>query len=125
MSQATEPRRPNGSATRAVRRESLDRLRQLLDEQGPRVAFIHGIAGIGKSWLVAQFAAEARTERARVVAIDCGEVEPTADGFIAAISEELGVDPAGLDGLVARLAELPAPIVLVLDRYEVFLALDT
>ena len=125
MSQATETRRPNGSATSAVRLESLDRLRQLLDEQGPRVAFIHGIAGIGKSWLVAQFAAEARTERTRVVAIDCGEVEPTADGFIAAISEELGVDPAGLDGLVARLAELSAPIVLVLDRYEVFLALDT
>ena len=38
----------------------LDALRGMLSEGGPRVAHVHGIAGIGKSALMERFATEAR-----------------------------------------------------------------
>jgi hypothetical protein len=67
-----------------------------------RVAFVHGIPGIGKSALLDAFLAD----RSGVVRLDCRAVEPTERGFLAALGPSM-------------------PEVLALDHYEVFRLMDT
>ena len=52
------------------RQRELDLLLSLLDDGGPLVVHVHGVAGIGKSTLLSIFAAAARERGARVVSID-------------------------------------------------------
>ena len=61
-------------------------LLQLLEEGGPRVAWVHGIAGIGKSTLLAAFLGQARDAGATVVRLDGRAIEPTD----AALLNQLG-----------------------------------
>lgn len=112
-------------ATELVGRETeLDRLSTLLDESGPLVALVHGIGGIGKSALLRAFADRARAAGATVVAIDGGEVEPTAAGLTGAICRAAGAAGASLAGLGERLGQLGAPVVLLVDTYERLRVLD-
>jgi hypothetical protein len=75
-------------------------LRRVLDDDGPIVAFVHGLAGVGKSSLLRVFAAEAP-----VVLVDGDAVEPTEAGFRRA-----------LDGdIYPRAARR---VVLAIDAYE-------
>ena len=99
-------------------------LHQVLGEDGPLVVFVHGIGGVGKSTLVDAFAGEARARGAIVLRFDCGAVEPTSHGFLAAISTAVGGDLATADEAAARLTRLGESVVLVLDRYEVLRPLD-
>ncbi|HEX6027249.1 MAG TPA: ATP-binding protein, partial [Solirubrobacter sp.] len=62
-------------------------LRRLLTDDGPVVVFVHGIAGVGKSALLHEFAKEAS-----VVALDGETIEPTPTGFLRALSDALGED---------------------------------
>jgi hypothetical protein len=99
-------------------------LHQVLGEDGPLVVFVHGIGGVGKSKLVDAFAGEARARGAIVLRFDCGAIEPTSHGFLAAISTAIGGELATADEAAARLTGLGETVVLVLDRYEVLRPLD-
>ena len=69
-----------------VGRESeLAVLRSVLDDDGPLVAVVHGVAGSGKSSLLRAFRAEAAERGASVVSVDGRAVEPTPAGFLAAV----------------------------------------
>ena len=59
-------------------------LRALLDDDGPLVAVVHGVAGSGKSSLLRAFRAEAAARGASRGAVDGRAVEPTPQGFLAA-----------------------------------------
>src|SRR5687767_859506 len=68
----------------------------LLDGDGPLVAVVHGVAGAGKSALLRAFAAQAAERGAAVVAVDGRGVEPTPDGFLAALARRLGAPASGV-----------------------------
>ncbi len=79
-------------------------LRRLLDDDGPIVCFVHGLAGVGKSSLLRAFAAETD---APVVLLDGEAIEPTEAGFLRA-----------LDGDIEMTTAAARRVVLVIDAYE-------
>ncbi|MEO6207898.1 MAG: ATP-binding protein, partial [Candidatus Limnocylindrales bacterium] len=99
-------------------------LHQLLEDDGPLVAFVHGIGGVGKSSLLEAFTVEARDRGAIVLRLDCGAIEPTTRGFLEALSAATGSDLKTPDDASARLASLGPRVILALDRYEVLRPLD-
>jgi Transcriptional regulatory protein, C terminal/AAA ATPase domain len=95
------------------RDDQLGTLKELLDPDPPAlIAFLHGIAGIGKTALLSAFALEAEERGARVVELDCRTIEPTERGFLRALGDSLDRDE-------------DEPVVVTLDNYEVFRLLDT
>jgi DNA-binding winged helix-turn-helix (wHTH) protein len=121
----TVRQRIEGQAAAVVGRES-ERvvLRQMLSADRPLVVFIHGIAGVGKTALIEAFSVEARTRGAIVLRLDCGEIEPTERGFLAALSGAVGGELLSVDDAATRLASLGDRVVLLLDTYEVLRPLD-
>lgn len=99
-------------------------LLQLLEEGGPRVAWVHGIAGIGKSTLLAAFLGQARDAGATVVRLDGRAIEPTERGFLSALSAAIGGKTAGAAEAAERLGQLDPRVVLALDNCEVLRLLD-
>jgi len=110
-------------------------LLELAERDRPLVVAVHGIAGIGKTALLAAFAEDARAHGAAVVSLDCGGIEPTERGFLAALGRAIGAlraAPPGRTRPMATVAEaatalsgLGNRVVLVLDTYEQLLLLDT
>jgi hypothetical protein len=103
------------AAQRLVGRdEQLAALTALLDADPPApIAFVHGIAGIGKTALLRGFVVEAEKRNARIVELDCRTIEPTEHGFLQAVGDRL------------ELAHEDELLVVTLDNYEVFRLLDT
>jgi hypothetical protein len=89
------------------------------------VAFVHGIAGIGKTALLSAFALDAEQRGAEVIELDCLTIEPTERGFLDALGARLEVEAATLAGVMGALDARPGPVVLALDGFEVFRLLDT
>lgn len=106
------------------RAEERATLLRLLEPGGPVVAFVHGIAGVGKSALVDAFARDARGRGASIVRIDCRSVEPTAGGFLAALASAVGGAAATPRAAARRLGALGGPVVLLLDTYELLRLID-
>lgn len=106
------------------REGELAALREMLDADGPRVAHIHGIPGIGKSTLLRAFAREARAGGAAVLQLDCREVEPTPEGFTGVLARTGNLEPAGPERLCDSLGHLGSVVVLALDGFEAFRLLD-
>ena len=110
-------------------------LLDLAERDRPLVVAVHGIAGIGKSALLAAFAEDARAHGAAVVSLDCGGIEPTERGFLAALDRAIGAlraEPPGgtrpmttVAEAAAVLSDLGDRVVLVLDTYEQLRLLDT
>src|SRR5512146_2172172 len=112
-------------------------LLDLAERDRPLVVAVHGIAGIGKSALLTAFAEDARAHGAAVVSLDCGGIEPTERGFLAALDRAIGArragpGPSGWGRPMATVAEAAAAlsglgdrVVLVLDTYEQLRLLDT
>jgi hypothetical protein len=109
-------------------------LLDLAERDRPLVVAVHGIAGIGKSALLAAFAEDARAHGAAVISLDCGGIEPTERGFLAALDRAIGAlrtEPPGTGPMVtvadaaAALSGLGNRVVLVLDTYEQLRLLDT
>jgi hypothetical protein len=99
-----------GSVTLKGRERELASLLRVLDEDGPRVAFVYGVAGIGKSALLDAFADDLRRSGTPVWRIDCAAIDPTESSFRAAL-DDAGWQPGR------------AGVVLV-DTYEVFRIAD-
>ncbi len=91
---------------------------------GPRLIYIQGIAGIGKSTLLNAFAASARSIGVTVVGLDCRSIEPTERGFLHSLSRAIGSKARTPASVAGRLANLGDRVVLTLDTYEVFRFLD-
>jgi Transcriptional regulatory protein, C terminal len=89
------------------------------------VAFLHGIAGIGKTALLSAVALDAEQRGTDVIELDCVTIEPTERGFLDALGLYLDVEQPTLPGVVAALDARPGPVLLALDGYEVFRLLDT
>jgi hypothetical protein len=110
-------------------------LLELAERNRPLVVAVHGIAGIGKSALLAAFADDARAHGAAVVSLDCGGIEPTERGFFAALDRAIGTrsaEPASGTRPMSTVAEAAAAlsscgerVVLILDTYEQLRLLDT
>ncbi len=113
---ATEIRTNRVTAPTVVGRTAeLGLLSRVLDAAGPRVCFVYGLAGIGKSSLLAQFRVTCEERGARVVTIDCRSIEPTEQGFLDALRR---ADPLW-DG-----RDSDHSTVLLVDTYEVFRIAD-
>src|SRR5262245_64515874 len=68
-------------------------LRRLLEPDGPIVAYVHGLAGVGKTTLLHAFAADARAAGFATAEVD-GHVDyPTQGSLLAAIAAAKGVRP--------------------------------
>lgn len=98
------------SITLKGRERELASLQRVLDENGPRVAFVYGVAGIGKSALLDAFASGVRASGTQVWRIDCAAIDPTESSFRAAL-DAAGWQPGS------------AGVVLV-DTYEMFRIAD-
>jgi len=85
-------------------------LLHLVRRDVPVAMFVHGLAGVGKSALLAAFAEDAREHGAAVVSLDGRTIEPTERGFLAA--------------LAARLDAHRTRTVLAVDHYEALALLD-
>ena len=92
------------------RERELASLQRVLDANGPRVAFVYGVAGIGKSALLEAFASGVRGTGTPVWRIDCAAIDPTESSFRAAL-DAAGWQPGS------------AGVVLV-DTYEMFRIAD-
>ncbi|MDF0749163.1 winged helix-turn-helix domain-containing protein [Marinobacter sp. 71-i] len=103
----------------------LTTLGTLLEPHGPRILHVHGIAGIGKSTLLARFSGIARAQGATVIQLDCRHVEPTEQGVVRALGEAIGVSALNTGVVVDRLGDLGGVVILAFDTFEVFQLLDT
>ena len=106
------------------RTAEFDILSTLLDT-GPRVIFLHGIAGVGKSALLGVFADRARAKGAAVISLDCRAMEPTERGFLQELKSAIGGPITRIEQAARRLQSLGERVLLVLDNYEVFRLMDT
>jgi DNA-binding winged helix-turn-helix (wHTH) protein len=97
-------------------------LRALLEPDGPVVAYVHGLAGVGKTTLLHAFASEARAAGFATVELDGHVDHPTRGSLLSAVKQGVRLhEPPTLDEVVAALRE---PTVLLIDTFELLRALD-
>jgi hypothetical protein len=113
------------SRTFVGRGDEIRLLLKALEDSGPTVVYVHGIAGIGKSRLLAAFAGQARKQGARTILLDCRAVEPTEQGFLRALSATLRKEIASAHDAANKLAGRSGRALLALDHYEVWRLLDS
>jgi hypothetical protein len=106
------------------RREELRLRLQTLDQHGPLVVYLHGIAGIGKSALLDAFTRRARATGATVIRLDCQGVEPTEPGVLSAVAIAIGGQPGSPQEVAARLGQVGTRVIVALDTYEGFRLMD-
>ncbi|MBI3745114.1 MAG: winged helix-turn-helix domain-containing protein [Chloroflexi bacterium] len=106
------------------RDEEMALLRRMLGDGGPLIAFIHGIAGVGKSAIAEAFAVQAREQGATVLQLDGRAIQPTPDGFFAALEDKTGGALKNATEGASRLARLAGRVILIVDTYELLRMLD-
>ncbi len=99
-------------------------LLDLVRADRPIAAVVHGVAGVGKTALLEAVRADARAAGARVVTLDGRGIEPTRDGFVAALGAAVGCAPTDA-AVAAALAGDGDRVLLVLDACEALGILDT
>ena len=107
------------------RDELAQSLAELNGQDSTLVVHVHGVAGIGKSTLLEEVARSAAAAGCHVVALDCGQIEPTDDALLGAISADTGLPLAPDAALADQLSRLPNPLLIILDGYEVLWLLDS
>ncbi len=107
------------------RQTELSTLLDALSPNGPLVTFLHGIPGQGKSTLLSHFAEKARAQGAQVEIMDCGQVEPTTQGFLNHWGELLGTSFNDAPAAASEILKNEQINILCLDHYEAFLLLDS
>jgi AAA ATPase-like protein len=96
-------------------------LRRLLEPGGPVVAYVHGLAGVGKTTLLHAFASDARAAGFATVEIDGHVTYSTRGAFLAALTGSPSDDAPALDAVVAS---LEGPRLLVVDTFELLAPVD-
>ncbi len=109
----------NESGAAATGSAPLQRLLQVLDDDGAIVTWLHGSPGSGKGPLLDDFAA--RIAPVPVVQLDCRTVEPTQAG----LARELGDDGEDLAAIAGRLSGSARQLVVVFRNYEVLRLADS
>jgi DNA-binding response OmpR family regulator len=95
-------------------------LRRLLEPDGPVVAYVHGLAGVGKTTLLHAFAADARAAGAVTLELDGHVVYPTQGSLLSAMTgSESSVEEA-----VAAVGALGERVVLIVDTCELLHMVD-
>ena len=112
------------SRTFVGREQELALLLETLNDAGPAVVYLHGIAGIGKSRLISAFAEHARAH-ATVTILDCRAVEPTEYGFLRALGSRFGKNFTSVEDAARSLGGTGSQLVLALDHFEVLRLLDS
>ncbi|MBS1828853.1 MAG: winged helix-turn-helix domain-containing protein [Acidobacteria bacterium] len=102
----------NASQNFIGRSAELAVLELCLRPEGPLAVWVHGIAGIGKTALLTEFAKRAATAGAHIVLLDCRSIEPTAGSLLDALGDSLA--PRG-----------GRRTILLLDSYESFQLIDS
>jgi hypothetical protein len=110
-------------STLVGRHAELSVLLRVLEEHGPRVCFVYGIAGIGKSSLLAAFREECDRLGIPVVAVDCRSIEPTEEGFLGGLRSAAPTMTATATTELAALAHGQRTVLLI-DTYEMFRIAD-
>lgn len=118
---------PPGTTVKLIGRDAeLQRLSLLLDPDPEySVVFLHGIAGIGKTTLLAGLASTIGDRGGELISVDCRTVEPTERGFLGELAEKVHSREASLAAITERVGSLPSVVILALDNYEVFRLMDT
>src|SRR5262245_8664240 len=88
-------------------------------EDGPRVIFLHGIAGVGKSALLSVFSEQARANGAAVISLDCRAIEPTERGLLQQLGTAIGGRVTGAEQASLRLQSLGSRVLLSLVHSDV------
>src|ERR1700741_5286313 len=96
-----------GSPPQFVGRDAeLGSLLTVLDDAGPVLVYVHGIAGVGKSALVSAFADRARSAGPTVVLVDSRSIEPTDRGFVHSLAAAVGSRASTLGAVSERIGRL-------------------
>src|SRR5690242_14892306 len=95
----------------------------LTERDRPLVAFVHGIAGVGKSTLLQAAAVDARARGTLVLALDGRAFEPTERGFLTSLGSLLGASLATMADATGALAG-DARVLLIIDTHEQLRLLD-
>jgi DNA-binding winged helix-turn-helix (wHTH) protein len=82
---------------------------------------LSGAGGIGKTTLIYEFARIAEEMGRLAVRIDGRNIEPSATGFLVALSQGIGAERVDLPAVMER---WPAGAVLLVDTYELLTPLD-
>ena len=98
-------------------------LLELVDRDKPLVAFVHGIAGVGKSMLLQAAVVDARARGTLVVALDGRAFEPTERGFLSSLGGALNTPLATVVDVTGALAS-DARVLLTIDTHEQLRLLD-
>jgi hypothetical protein len=98
-------------------------LLELVERDMPLVAFVHGIAGVGKSMLLQAAAVDACARGRVVVALDGRTIEPTERGFLASLGSRLGTPLATITDATEALTR-DARVLLMIDTHEQLRLLD-
>jgi DNA-binding winged helix-turn-helix (wHTH) protein len=106
------------------RERELGLLSEVMRPAGPRVIHVHGVSGIGKSALVAEFAAIGRSRKRTVLLLDGRTIEPTESGFQLELSRQLRITRPALGSIVRVLSKRKSAVVIVVDSYELLGLLD-
>ncbi len=85
------------------------------------VLYVYGPGGIGKTSLLHEFSTIVGVLNYTALYVDCRNLEPLPDPFVAALSSAAGVSPA--DTLVEHFAQFPK-FVLLLDTFETLAPLE-
>src|SRR5262245_53991922 len=93
-------------------------LRSLFEPEGPVVAYIHGLAGVGKTTLLHAFASEARAGGVAVLELDGHVVPATQREFLAALGGSTVEEAAAAVGARGE------RVLLVLDTFELLAMVD-
>jgi len=98
-------------------------LLELVERDMPLVAFVHGIAGVGKSMLLQAAVVDARARGTLVVALDGRAFEPTERGFLSSLGGALNTPLATVVDVTGALAS-DARVLLTIDTHEQLRLLD-
>jgi DNA-binding response OmpR family regulator len=115
--------REQASAVSGRERE-LAALGRLLEPDGPVVAYVHGLAGVGKTTLLNAFAARARAAGAVTLELDGHVVYPTQGAVLAALAGVRGDEAPSLEEAVAAVGAQGERVVLIVDTFELLHMVD-